>query len=235
MRNAMTLRSKVVFAMLVVGIAVTAGAGCRAGGDKETRKAALTAPETDRKDVNKPPPTGQEAPRATVGQKSGQDVCGRVSPSWAARPKSLKEARDQADLVVQAEIESVQAGEDIVLKSSQDQSVVNRIPTQKVTLKVLKKEKGQVAEGDTLILSKLGSTQECYEVEEDPPYKKGEKHLLFLQRGPEGTVQTIAPEGRYKIKADESLEAVVDPDGHEAVKDALGKKVKDVESLISEP
>jgi hypothetical protein len=73
----------------------------------------------------------------------------------------------------------------------------------------------------TTSASKLGG--ECYRVEDDPAYSKGETHLLMLERGPRRHLQTVSPEGRYKQIADGTLE----PAGHSDVAESAKSKRPD--------
>ena len=79
-----------------------------------------------------------------------------ASASWAFHPKSLKETRDRAHTIVQAKVVSVEKGEDLVVPARGEPTGEDRIPTQRITVKVNKAHKGEAKEGDTLTLFQTG-------------------------------------------------------------------------------
>jgi hypothetical protein len=148
---------------------------------------------------------------------------------WAFTPQTFEEARGRANSIVMAEVVSVAAGPDEVLKVSGHPNGGTRIPTQRIKLKVIKSHKGEDKGGRTIMLFKAGSG--CFDVEGDPAYEVGERYLLMLEPGPPGTNEIISPEGRYRVKADETLEPVLD-EANEVVSQLRGKKLKDVEPAL---
>jgi hypothetical protein len=168
--------------------------------------------------------------------------------SWAYNPRSVQEAGEKALSVVQAEVVRVERGKDIVTRLPEEPSGEDRIPTQLVTLKVLKTLKGDLKSGQTVQLfqtggvvlpqvgpdgpkkeeaSLLGARQVI--LEGDPLYEVGEQHLLMLDAGPDGLLKTVAPEGRFKIERDGTLTPTVD---NEVTREIKGRPVAELEKLV---
>jgi hypothetical protein len=211
----------------VMAVSVAALGAC--GGD-DNNKASLSgsgdnsAPSVA--DKKNKPPAGEEA--AHVGAPPSKPACGVVlNAFWTNSPKTLDDAVDEASTIVAAEVESVQKADDLVIPQKGEPGGENRVPTSEVKVRVEKSAKGSAKEGDTLTLFQTGD--DCQRMDKDPPYKKGEKHLLFLEKGPRGQLRTISPEGRYKEKADGTLEPVADTPATQAVK---GKKITDIEQQL---
>src|SRR5215510_7722861 len=89
--------------------------------------------------------------------------------SWCCEPKSIAEASAKADSIVEAEVLSVQRGADIVTKAPGEPGDEDRIPTQQVTLKVLKTHKGNQKPGDTIQLFQTGGLQVPQTLQGEPP------------------------------------------------------------------
>ena len=147
------------------------------------------------------------------------DMPANVSLAWRLEPDSLRDVRAAADSIVLARVADVRQGEDLVTPSPQEPGGEVRTPTQVVTLTVKSGYKGPNGRGETVTLTKLGGP--CYKVEGDPAYRRGETHLLMLERGPRGHLQTVAPEGRYKQLADGTLQPVTSDD---VTDDVRGKR-----------
>jgi hypothetical protein len=148
--------------------------------------------------------------------------------SWHYKPRSIAETRNTAQAIVEAEVVSVQRGADIVTKTPGEPGDEDRIPTQEVTLKVLKAHKGSAKVGDTIQLFQTGGLQvpqtlggeppkdqvriqaKKVILEGDPLYQVGEQHLLMLDQGPRGLMKTIAPQGRFKIERNGTVTPAVD-------------------------
>jgi hypothetical protein len=153
-------------------------------------------------------PADKPAPHVTDAPSSQcpADMPANVSLDWRFKPDSLSEVRAEADSIVLAQVVRVVQGADNVLPNPNEPGGEVRTPTQVVTLAVKKAYKGPSRRGETVTVGKLGGP--CYKVEEDPAYAPGETHLLMLERGPRGHLQTVAPEGRYKQAADGTLAPV---------------------------
>jgi hypothetical protein len=158
---------------------------------------------------------------------------------WDFHPTSLAEARNRAQSIVLAQVVSVAAGPDIVTKESGEPDGVDRIPTQRVTLKVLHSYKG-VAAGTQLTLfqtgglvstAKVGDTHPRMMLDGDPFYTAGEQYLLMLAAGPQGTVRTVAPEGRFRYTA--STGALVPVVGGPVADQVKGKRLSDLQANLA--
>ena len=164
--------------------------------------------------------------------------------------ESFEEAVNQADLIVLADVKSVKQGPDFVLSSDQEPAHVGRVPTQRVTLNVVKVYQGDAAPGQTLILYQgyvgvtwVGKFQLPFFMidENDPIYGRGERYLLMLipasipeefkphQPKPwqEGMVMIVSPEGRMRLNADGTLTSVLDTFG------TNGKTLAEIEEMIA--
>jgi hypothetical protein len=168
-----------------------------------------------------------------------------MTASWRHRPASVDEARDLAKAVVQAEVISVKADDDLVVPAAGEPTGEDRIPTQRVQMRVTKAHKGQLQAGQTLELFQVGGTllpttppegkkgqriaTKQMILEGDPLYVAGEQYLLMLEDGPRGLLRPIAPEGRYKVERGGALTAMVDND---ATKPIHGKPLADLERRL---
>jgi len=217
MRTKHTLR-------LAVATIIAAGAGGAALAQaqaSDTPSAAERARLLEDKQQRTAPSPGERAPKSssTLRQDCPADMPANVTAVWRFKPGTIGAVRAKANSIVLAEVVAVRQDADDVLAAPGEPGDEIRTPMQVVTMKVKKAYKGPSEAGDTVTLSKLGG--ECYRVDEDPAYSKGETHLLMLERGPGGHLQTVSPEGRYKQLADGTLE----PAGHSAVaKSAKGKR-----------
>ncbi|WP_412542955.1 hypothetical protein R8Z50_10875 [Longispora sp. K20-0274] len=157
---------------------------------------------------------GLGAQAATAGGSEGVTVPLRAT--WAYQPHSLTEARDTAQTIVLADVVGIQRGPDIVTAQPGEPDGVDRVPTQRVTLRVVTSYKGAVRAGEQLTLFQTGGTVNGkpnlrMELVGDPAYNRGEQYLLMLVPGPDGTVRAISPEGRYRHdKATGALTPMVD-------------------------
>ena len=133
--------------------------------------------------------------------------------SWTFTPKTSQELDARAQSIVLARVVSVTAGPDIVTKQPQEPAGVDRIPTRRITVEVLKPYKGSATAGEQLTLFQTGGavlppapskgTAAQTHVQQlvldgDPVYRTGEQYLLMLEPGPQGTLRTVSPEGRYR-------------------------------------
>jgi hypothetical protein len=136
--------------------------------------------------------------------------------TWNYHPQSVKDARNTAQSIVLAQVVSTRQGDDLVVPAAGEPSGVNRVPTQRVTVKVLQSYKGTAQTNQQLTLFQTGGVVTNSRGESgrlvldgDPLYKAGERYLLMLSAGPDGALRTIAPEGRYRYAADGSLTPMV--------------------------
>lgn len=141
-----------------------------------------------------------------------QEPTATMHASWVFHPASLREARDHATVIVLAQVASVRPGEDIVTQQPGEPDGVDRIPTQRVTVKVITSYKGGAKAGEHLTLFQTGGTVlppapakgehatshvRQLVLEGDPLYAVGQQYLLMLEPGPQGLLRIISPEGRY--------------------------------------
>lgn len=138
--------------------------------------------------------------------------------SWAFKPTNLKQLQARAKSIALVKVVSTEAGPDIVVAQPEEPSGSDRIPTRRVTVEVLKSYKGTPATKQRLTLFQTGGTvatppapakgdkgdkvpeSKVQQVilSDDPLYNPGEQYLVMLEAGPQGTLRTVAPEGRYR-------------------------------------
>lgn len=168
--------------------------------------------------------------------------------SWANSPKSLKEAHAIAKTIVLAEVIAVEQGDDLVVPVDGELNDEDRVPTQRVTLNVIKSYKGGDKTIDTVTLFQTGGVQTQAPtsdngkelesnaaqviLEGDPLYVIGEQYLLMLEDGPNGMQRTISPEGRYLLQGDGTLKAMVDND---MTQEVVGKSAEALEQELAAP
>src|SRR5262245_30804837 len=170
-----------------------------------------------------------------------------MTASWKNHPTSVEAARDMAKAVVQAEVVSVKADADLVVPAAGEPTGEDRIPTQRVQMRVTKAHKGQVQPGQTLELFQVGGKllptappdgkqgarveAKVMILEGDPLYKPGEQYLLMLEDGPRGLLRPIAPEGRYRIERGGAVTAMVDND---ATRTVQGRPLAELERKLDQ-
>lgn len=171
-----------------------------------------------------------------------------MTASWRFRPATIAEARDLAKGIVQAEVVSVQPDADLVVPASGEPTGEDRIPVQRIQVKVTKVQKGGFREGQLLPIfqvggrllptsqpdGKNGARVEAKQLvlEGDPLYKVGEQYVLLLDDGPRGTMRPVAPEGRYRIEKGGIVSAMVESD---ATKLINGAPLADLERQLVDP
>ena len=170
-----------------------------------------------------------------------------VHASWAFHPKSLREARERAQSIVLAEVVSVAAGPDIVSKVPAEPNGEARLPTQRITVSVLKSYKGSATAGQQLTLFQTGGTRQNTApmivngkelpsnvqqviLEGDPQYQVGEQYLLLLEGGPDNTLRPVSPEGRYRVENGTNLTPMVQG---EVAREIHGKGLNNLEQALT--
>ena len=151
-----------------------------------------------------------------VGYYGQQPTTSTVHASWVFNPKSVQQLQQRATTIALVEVVSTQAGPPIVTSQPEEPSGVDRIPTQRVTVEVLESYKGGSQEGQQLTLFQTGGAVlpaapprgaegdalrtrvQQVVIEGDPLYRAGEQYLVMLEAGPQGTLRTVSPEGRYR-------------------------------------
>jgi hypothetical protein len=134
----------------------------------------------------------------TVGPEAGEP---RIHAFWANHPRSLRETTRLASQIVVATVTGVAQGAPIV--NRQSDGYVSRLPTQRVSFSVEGSLKGSLGAGAPFVLFQNGNQNNRFD--EDPSYKVGSRHLLFLTPRADGTYLVVSPEGRFEL---------ADHDGH---------------------
>ena len=142
---------------------------------------------------------------------------------WAFQPTTFAEVVSAAQTIVEAEVVAVAAGPDIVVPLKDEPNGEDRTATTQTTVRVLKALKGKVAAGDQLVIFRTGSQPDPADrslaenrgvqhpplvLADDPPYLVGQRCFLLLTAGPNDTLRPVSPEGRYTLRADDTLAAV---------------------------
>lgn len=126
--------------------------------------------------------------------------------NWYHTPRSIAEATRLASDVVVATVDSVTEGDPIL---SVHPDGVQSIPSQRVRFTVNRTRKGGLVPGESFVLFQNGNDD--FRFENDPSYKPGSRHLLFLLTRDDGTYLVVSPEGRYEVSRAGLLPAT--PDG----------------------
>lgn len=136
---------------------------------------------------------------------------------WAYKPNSIKEAKDKGHTAVKGIVLTVANGPDLMLAMPGEPGGKDKIPTQRITLRVDKPYKGMKKEGNLITVFRTGGEvrlppgepkgKENHRlegvrvvVEDDPPYKVSEEYVMLMEDGPAGTMRPVSPEGRYRIE-----------------------------------
>jgi hypothetical protein len=140
--------------------------------------------------------------------------------NWANTPRSINEATRLASHVVVAAVTAHTDGDDIVSRAAD--GYVQRIPSQRVHFTIMRSPKGEMVPGESFVLFQNGNEHNRFD--EDPSYKVGTRHLLFLLERGDGTYMVVSPEGRYQLTG-KGLE----PASHQGFAAGLkGASLKDV-------
>jgi hypothetical protein len=115
----------------------------------------------------------------------------RFHANWFNNPRSIREATRLATHIVVATVSAVTDGDPIVAGRE------GNIPTQRVHFTVNRSPKGELVGGESFVLFQNGNEHNRFD--EDPSYKPGTRHLLFLQERGDGTYLVVSPEGRYEV------------------------------------
>ncbi len=151
---------------------------------------------------------------AQIGLYRSHPKAVTVAASWSFHPKTISEARSRAQSIVLAQVVSIGRGDDIVTSHPEEPDGVDRIPTQRIAVKVVKTYKGGATKGSQLTVFQTGGSvtsaaaapngqqasapAKQVVLEGDPAYKVGEQYLLMLEQGPASTLRPVSPEGRYR-------------------------------------
>lgn len=114
---------------------------------------------------------------------------------WHDRPRSMADAVGRADAVVVARVAGVTAGADLVVPVKGLDRGEDRIPTEQITFDVSSVLAGNI--GSSFELFHTGNAE--FVVDEDPAYRVGEDHVLFVTQREDGSYRVISPEGRYRL------------------------------------
>lgn len=159
--------------------------------------------------------------------------------SWANRPRDIQAATELATLIVRARVTAVRPANDLVMKVEGEPNGEDRIPAEVVTIAVEGVYKGTPRPSEELFHTGTATIEDrgrlvpprpanvkadsvrrpsaeerrSLSLDDDPPYRVGERYVLFLREGPTITVggmqvrtqAVIAPEGRFGIAADNTL------------------------------
>jgi hypothetical protein len=140
----------------------------------------------------------------------------RFHANWFNNPRSIREAARLASNIVVATVTAVTDGDSIESGSE------GRIPTQRVHFTVNRSPKGEMVGGESFVLFQNGNEHNRFD--EDPSYKPGTRHLLFLLEREDGTHLVVSPEGRYEVTG-----RGLEPASHRGfAADLEGARLKDV-------
>lgn len=133
----------------------------------------------------------------------GVDPPPRWRAIWDLAPTTFRDVAREAKSVVTAEVMAVDPASDIIVPSPSRANGEDRIPTERVTLRVLETHKGRAR--DTITVFHTGAGLDY--VEGDPPYRVGEIYLLALanMRRQPGILRVLCPEARYRTLNEDTV------------------------------
>lgn len=144
----------------------------------------------------------------------------RFHGNWFHTPRSIGEAARLASDVVVATVTAVTDGAPILSRA--EDGYVSSIPSQRVHFTITRKVKGEMVASESFVLFQNGNDHNRFD--EDPSYKVGRRHLLFLTPREDGTYLVVSPEGRYEVTG-----SGLNPASHQGFAAGLkGAKLKDV-------
>ncbi len=174
---------------------------------------------------------------------------GTAHAVWAFQPKSFGEVVNKAQVIVEAQVVAINKGPDIVVPVQAEPTGKVAIPTQHITIQVLKADKGAISAGQQLTVFHTGGPSNipagppagsgkgdpnaapppdvqvnAMMLDDDPAYQVGERYFMLMEAGPDGTLRPVSPEGRYHINADGTLGPV---SGSDVAKSMSGHTVQD--------
>ena len=158
-----------------------------------------------------------------------------MSATWRYNPASVTEAVRIADQIVLARVTAVDQTDGLRATVRGEPNNEVHIPSEAVTLAVEKTYMGR-ADPEVLVFHTGGTAvqdsaapaaqsdtadgplRRAVHLAEDPPYVVGERYLLFLMDGPALGVRgartitkaVIAPQGRFRVEADNTLRPVTE-------------------------
>lgn len=177
-------------------------------------------------------------------QRLANSEAGKVHyhASWVRKANSLDAAARFSNQIALGRVINIRRGPDIVVAAPIEPGGEDRIPVEVVTLRLERSYKGGKPETIQVFHTGLstasqpqpllqeegpenqplsnqppgprGNLERPVSIEDDPPYRVGERYLMFLTEGPivDGTTTQalIAPEGRYRVTANNRLQAITD-------------------------
>lgn len=120
----------------------------------------------------------------------------RMHGNWFHNPRTLRQATRLANEIVTAKVIDVTDGDPIRLS----EEAGGDIPTQRVHFVVTRSRKGDLKAREHFVLFQNGNYENRFD--EDPSYKVGSRHLLFLSERPDGTYMVVSPQGRFEVTRD---------------------------------
>lgn len=139
---------------------------------------------------------GTKYANRVAGHHAGEPAEGaeRTHASWISNPRSIADAEGLASAIVVARVVRVVDSSAIEVRHS---GGVDRLPTQRVELSVTRRVKGDIE--SSFVLFQNGNSANRFS--EDPDYKVGSRHLLFLTSREDGTYRVVSPEGRFELSS----------------------------------
>jgi len=175
------------------------------------------------------------AARSGVSMLNDQPHTHRYHVSWKNRPEKEADGNKLAKHIVEAQVVKIEASTmELPIKGEEGGKDV--IPIEVVTMEVSDTLKGKVPK--TIEVFNTGDSKNNISLENNPPYKRGERYLMYLDNGPKvrvkgkvvQTVSAISPEGRMAIDNKGNLKAVSKRGG--MAQELNGKSLKTTKTKI---
>ncbi len=162
-----------------------------------------------------------------------------VMVSFAEAPRSMEEAAASAEQVVLGRVTRVRRGPDVVVPVPGEPGGEDRIAIEIATVQVDRAYKaGQGGPPQRIEVARPGmpGDGESVAVEQDPPYRQGERYVLFvkpgLQLGGQQLQRIVAPAGRYRIRSDDTVEPM--PRGAPFAEAQRGRRLGQLEEAVNQ-
>jgi hypothetical protein len=175
---------------------------------------------------NLPPAAQEHRVGNEVSRDCGLDLPPTIVADWANEPASLDAAAGMAQQILAGMVTGLDTGQPYRAESSVEPRGAVEMPTQNITIRVDQSAKGGGRAGQTVTVERLGDAQGCFRVQGEPPYRRGQQVVLFLEAGGSGRPpHPIAPAGRFVVGPANALEAV---EGNPVAAEVAGKKLEEV-------
>jgi len=146
--------------------------------------------------------------QANPNQRCDPDAEPNAFAEWRNTPEDLGEAGTMADQIVVGTVMSAQKAAPFTVVVRGEPGNPQETPVQNVTIHVDQTVKGETNQGSNVTIQRLGDARGCFRVAGDEPFQQGRQYLLLLEDGAGNRpAHVISPEGRYMVRANNTLQS----------------------------